>query len=453
MLPAKLTDAELRAKGDYYDVFSQMFRDGFFKPQGLWCAAHGVEYQVHLNHEEMEMDLTRSEGDFLRDMKYVEEPGIDSIWHQIWTDTVSDFPRLASSAAHVYGHPRAFTETFAAYRPEPDVTMARYILNEEVVRGVNVIETMFYPATSPADAFGPPATTPATPGAPMRPRGGPSALMRDPGWPALMQYLQRLTYVMSMGRPAAAVALYIPSSSMWLNDAASDMAFVSSERMLAERQIDFDIININALAEDLKAGPGYLESMSGNRYRTVIIPSAEILSQAELDRLKALAKGGGKVLFLGRTPSLIYTKTILDARAATPDDFSFATVETSAQLPPTPTPPAAAPAVMPASLVVPTAIESALNKVFGTRAVALDSPDTALKVMTRRLKDASVYLFFNEGAQGSSHSVTLKAAGKTVEAWDPATGTVSPVAWTAGKGGVTVKLDLKPYETELLTVR
>ena len=40
--PAKLTDAELHAKGDYYDVFSQMFRDGFFKPQGMWCAAHGV---------------------------------------------------------------------------------------------------------------------------------------------------------------------------------------------------------------------------------------------------------------------------------------------------------------------------------------------------------------------------------------------------------------------------
>jgi len=468
---AKLTDAEVRAKADYYDVFSQMFRDGFFKPQGLWCAAHGVEYQVHLNHEEAEMELVRSEGDFERDMKYVEEPGIDSIWHQIWTDTVSDFPRLASSAAHVYGHPRAFTETFAAYRPEPDATMARYILNEEVVRGVNVIETMFYPATSPQDAFGPPATataptaptaaaaaapTSAPAGAaapPARPRGGPSALMRDPGWPALMQYLQRLTYVMSMGRPAAQVALYIPSSSMWLNDSASDTAFVSSERMLAERQIDFDIINQNALAEDLKAGPGYLESMSGNRYRTVIVPSAEVLTQTELDRLRALAQGGGKVFFLGRTPSLISGKTIKDARAATAADFAFATVETSAQLPATPTPPAAAPATPPGPLVVPAEIETALNKVVGTREVALDTPDTALKVMTRRLKDADVYLFFNEGAQGSSHSVTLKAAGKTVEAWDPATGTVLPVAATAAKGGVTVKLDLKPYETELLTVR
>jgi hypothetical protein len=453
--PVTLTSAEQRAKGDYYDVFSQMFRDGFFKPLGVWAAAHGVEYQVHLNHEEMEMQLVRSEGDFERDMKYMEEPGIDAIWHQIWTDTISDYPRLASSAAHVYGHPRSFTETFAAYRPEPDVTIARYILNEQVVRGINVIETMFYPATSPQDAFGPPAptTAPATPGAPARPRGGPSALMRDPAWPALMKYLQRLSYVMSMGRPAASVALYIPSSSMWLGDSASDTAFVSSERMLAERQIDFDIINQDALASDLKAGPGFLESMSGNQYRTVVIPSALILSQAELDRLKELAKGGGKILFLGRAPSMIYSENIVEARSAMPDDFAFATVETSAQLPATPTPPSNAPANPPGPQVVPAAIETALNTVIGTREVALDVPDTALKVNTRRLKDADVFLFFNEGAQASSHSVMIKASGKRVESWDPATGTVSTVASTAGKGVVTVKLNLKPYETELLTVR
>jgi hypothetical protein len=457
--PVKLSDDELRAKGDYYDVFSQMFRDGFFKPQGIWCAEHGVEYQVHLNHEEMEMDLTRSEGDFERDMKYVEVPGIDTIWHQIWTDTISDFPRLASSAAHVYGHPRSFTESFAAYQPAPDITMARYILNEQVIRGINVIETMHYSASPPAGTVpqpAPPPVAPATPGAPAlpaRPRGGPSELMRDPGWPALMQYLQRLTYVMSMGRPGASVALYIPSSSMWLGDSASDTAFVSSERMLAERQINFDIINMDALATDLKAGPGDLETMSGNQYRVVVIPSAEILSQAELDRLKTLVKGGGRVLFLGRTPSLIYSKTIRDAREATPNDFAFATVETSAQLPATPTPPSRAPATPPGPQAVADAIETALNTVIGTREVALDAPDAALKVMTRRLKDADVVLFFNEGAQASSHSVTLKTAGKTVEAWDPATGTVSPVASTAGKGTVTVKLNLKPYETELLTVR
>jgi hypothetical protein len=450
--PAKLTDKELRAKGDYYDVFSQMFRDGFFKPQGVWCAAHGVSYQVHLNHEEMEMDLTRSEGDFIRDMKYVEEPGIDAIWHQIWTDTVSDYPRLASSAAHIYGHPQSFTESFAAYRPAPDITLARYILNEQLVRGINVMETMFYPATQPAGAPDQPAS-PNLPGTPQRTRGGPSAVMRDPGFPALADYVRRVGYVMSMGRPAASVALYIPSSSMWLNDRDSDAAFVATEQMLSERQIDFDIINQDALATDLKPVPSGLESMSGNAYRTILIPSASVLTRTELDRLRSLAKGGGKVLFLGRTPTIISGKTILDARASTPADFSFATVETSAQLPPTPTPPAYPPTTPLTPQAVPPAIEAALNKVIPSREIALDTPDTALKVNTRRLKDASVYLFFNEGAQSISHKVTLRAGGNSkVESWDAAAGIVSPMTSTSGKGSVTIKLDLKPYETKLITI-
>jgi hypothetical protein len=455
--PAKMSDAELRAKADYYDVFSQMFRDGFFKPQGVWCAEHGVSYQVHLNHEEMEMELTRSEGDFLRDMQYVEVPGIDSIWHQIWTDTVSDFPRLAASAAHVYGHPQAFTESFAAYRPAPDVTMARYIINEQLVRGVNLVETMFYPATHPESAASQPTSGNDSPGDRPRPRGGPAAYMLDPAWPALMEYTRRIGYVMSMGRPAATVALYLPSSSMWLNDRDSDTAFVAAEQMLSERQIDFDIINQDALATGLKAGlgatMGTLESMSGNAYRTVIVPSAAILTQTELDRLQALAKGGGKVLFLGRTPSLISGKTILDARAATVADFAFAAVETSAQLPPTPTPPAQPPAAPPTPQAVPAAIEAALSQVVPVREAALDLPDPAVKVLTRRLKDASVYLFFNEGAQPSSHTVTLKTAGKSAETWDPATGAVSALASTSAKGSTTIKLDLKPYETKLIVIK
>ncbi len=174
---------ELRARADYYDVFADMFRDGFFKPQGDWCAANGLEYQVHLNHEEQQLALAHSEGDFFRDMQFVQVPGIDTIWHQIWTDTVSDFPRFASSAAHVYGHPRAFTESFAAYRPLPDVKMARYILNEQFVRGVNLVEAMYFPASTSPNG------------------GGPMEFMRDPAFPGLMQYTSRMSYLMSMGRP------------------------------------------------------------------------------------------------------------------------------------------------------------------------------------------------------------------------------------------------------------
>lgn len=386
----------------------------------------------------------------MRDMKYVEVPGIDAIWHQIWTDTIADYPRLASSAAHIYGHPRSFTESFGAYRPAPDLAMARYVLNEQIVRGITLTEGMSYGASSPpaADAPRRPASAAAGP-----PRARIPAAMADPGWPALMDYVRRLTYVMAMGRPAAEVAVYLPSSSMWLGDSASDVAFVSTERMLSERQIDFDIIGLDALATDLKAGPGVFETMSGNKYRVVILPSLAVISQTELDRLRTFAKGEGKVLFLGRTPALVSRKSIMDARAATPADFAWATVETSAQLPPTPTPPATPPAAPPAPMVVPEAIKREMTALVGATAVTLDTPDTALKLMTRRLKDANVYLFFNESAQASEHKVTLKAAGKTAEVWDPQTGEVAPVACIAAKSGMAIKINLKPYETELLVVR
>ncbi len=196
--------------------------------------------------------------------------------------------------------------------------MARYVLNEQFVRGVNLAELMYFPSSN---VGGRPRTT----------------LMGEPGFAALMQYVGRLSYLMSMGRPTASVALYLPSSSLWLNDRAADRQFVSAERLLSEHQIDFDIVSEDALAKDLIAGKGTFETMSGNSYRTVIVPSASLLSQQALDRLHGFAAGGGRVLFLGRTPSLISGQTILHARTPGPEEFSWATV-VPGELSATPTP-------------------------------------------------------------------------------------------------------------------
>lgn len=432
-VPIHLTPEQSRIKGDYYDVFSQMFAAGFFKPQSDWCAANRLEYQVHLNHEELEMDLVHSEGSFFRDMRSVQNPGIDTIWHQIWKDTVSDFPRLASSVAHVYGKPRAFTESFAAYRPAPDVEMARYILNEQFVRGVNLVETMYFPATSEG------------------PKPPPS-YMGEAGFPELMIYMRRMSYLMAMGRPDATVALYLPSSSMWLGNEASDTAFVSTERLLSEHQIDFDIVDEDALARDLKALPGSFETLSGNRYRTVILPAPMVIAGDALARLKAFAQGGGKVVFLGGTPKLIANKTLRDAKPATAADFSWATV-VDAQLAATPTPPAYPPAEPPAPQVVPKEVLTAIDAAVVAPTVQLDAADTTLRVMKRRWKNADVYLFFNEGGQASDHAVTLMSQGRSAEAWDAQTGSVTPVEATRKNGALAVQLKLQPYETRVIVVR
>jgi hypothetical protein len=432
---AVLTADQQRARADYYDVFGTLFRDGFFKPQGEWCAANGLEYQVHLNHEEQEIALAHSEGDFFRDMRFVEVPGIDTIWHQIWTDTVSDFPRLASSAAHVYGHPRAFTESFAAYRPQPDLTMARYILNEQMVRGINLVETMYFPASSTPE------------------RGGPSGLMRDPGYPALMQSVGRLSYLMSMGRPAAPVAVLLPAEALWMGDTKADDTFVSTERLLSEHQIDFDIVDEEAIGSLLKTSPGAFVSESGNSYRTVLVPRADLLPAAVVERLHAFAKGGGKVVFLGKAPELIGGRNDLHARTATAGEFSWATV-VPADLPATPTPPAQPPASPPEPLVIPAGLLSAVQAAAGVGALALESPDTGLRYTERKLKDATVYLLFNESAKAIEDGLILRASGRSVEVWDPETGKVEPVAGViTDKGQFRLALSLPAYASRVLVVR
>jgi hypothetical protein len=428
-----LTPEQLLIKGDYYDVFSQMFAAGFFALQAEWCAVNHLEYQVHLNHEEMEMELVHSEGSFFRDMRRVQVPGIDAIWHQIWTDTVSDYPRLASSVAHVYGRPRAFTESFAAYRPEPNVEMARYILNEQFVRGVNLVETMYFPATS----------------AGLKP---PPSYMGEPGFPDLLTYVRRMSFLMAMGRPDATVALYLPSASMWLGNDASDTAFVSTERLLSEHQIDFDIVDEDALARDLKARPGSLETASGSRYRTVILPAPMVLSREIVERLKAFANGSGSVLFLGGTPTWINGHTMRESTAADAKDFAWATI-VSAQLPPTPTPPAYPPQAPPEAQKVPDAILTEIESAVVAPTVYVDTPDTALRVMKRRWKDADVYLFFNEGAQASTHAVTLMSNGRKVEAWDAQTGTVQKLQISTTQGNPVLQMKLAGYEARVLVVR
>src|ERR1035438_8440263 len=116
----KPTDEAQRARADYYDVWSGIFPNTFFGVQADWCAKNNVEYLVHLNHEETMMALVRSEGDYFRDNRRVQVPGIDNLSQLVpgaihtpdgtWRVN-NNFPKLASSAAHLFGKPKVWTES------------------------------------------------------------------------------------------------------------------------------------------------------------------------------------------------------------------------------------------------------------------------------------------------------------------------------------------------------
>jgi hypothetical protein len=103
--------------------------------------------------------------------------------------------------------------------------------------------------------------------------------------------------------------------------------------------------------------------------------------------------------------------------------------------------------------VVPEAIAQAVGAAVHSPDVMLDKADTVLRALRRRLEDADVYLFFNEGAEASSPTMTLRSEGRRAEIWDPQTGKITAAKATSGKGAVKIQLELKPYETSVVVVR
>ena len=405
----KPTEEQRRIKADYWDVWSDLFSKNFFKVQADWCARHHLEYLVHLNKEDDMMLLVAHEGDFFKCMRYVQMPGVDAIWNQIWpeNDKPTDYPKYASSVSHVYGKPRSFTESFAAYRTEPDVVQAKWVLDYQFARSINMVEVMFVPAST-------------------RGKLGLHGWTATDEFPGIAEYVHRACYLLSQGRPAADIAVYHPTSSLWLGHIESNDCTLKLMEQLLRMQRDFDFVDETALSFVMSLENGTFNNLSGQTYRTVLIPSAAAISKQALERLQAFTSSGGKVVFLGKEPSLVVDQTFRDA--APPHDLSWAIQEPSGNITPD--------------------VINALPRPD----VILDKACPAIKVVHRQLPDADVYFFFNESKERQVTKVTLSGNGK-VQEWDAMTGKIRNMEGSSSDDGyITRTLDLEPYGTRFIVI-
>jgi hypothetical protein len=407
-----------RARADYYDVWSGIFQNSFFGEQANWAKAHNVEYLVHLNHEETMLALEHSEGDYFRDERYVQVPGIDNL-NQLIPSAVhtpdgtwninNNFPKLASSAAHLFGKPKVWAEEGGGTGID-----GKYQLDFQLVRGVNALQVSVLRGGG--------AGANAAPGAPPPPAPPEAALI---AW-----YANRGGYLMAVGRPAAQVGLYHPGNSIWLGGTAATEADQSTTKLgwqLFEHQVDWDYFDEQSLSSVATLANGGFTNLSGQTYKAIVFPSMTVITRTGLDRLREFAKQGGKVIFVGKTPTLIVDKTFLDAKE-TPD-LSFATL------------------IEPSGDITP-AVLAALPKPD----VKLDAGFPRLTYTHRAWTDGDMYLFFNESNQTESRVATIAGHG-VAQDWNMATGEIHPIAGaTADADGVKVPLVLAPYEAKAIVV-
>jgi hypothetical protein len=151
-----------------------------------------------------------------------------------------------------------------------------------------------------------------------------------------------------------------------------------------------------------------------------------VIQKNMLERLRAFAAAGGKVVFVGRTPSMVIDRTFMNPEPA--PDLSFATLEPK-------------PGITPR-------VVAALPKPD----VKLDAACAPIKYIHRSLKDGEIYFFFNESDQAQSRTATVAGSGK-VQVWDATSGTVASLTSAkAGKGNVNFPLTLKPYESKFIVI-
>ena len=399
-----LTEDARRAKADYWDVWSGMFRDNFYKPLADWCAARGMGYMTHLNHEELMIDwargedLVRNEGSFFRDMRYVQVPGVDNL-NQIGPGIVADFPKLATSTAHLYGRPQVWEEEGG----NPYQT-GKFIADYNYVRGMNFLNIRNLNSAPPEAG---------------------SVLLNPSA--TIAWYANRASYLLANGRPGATVALYHPTDNMWYGDKNSDDVTVRLVTQLMEHQVDFDHIDLDSLVSVCTLDGGGLKNLSGQVYRAVVVPSITVIDKRMLARLRDFAAAGGKVIFVGHTPTMVVDGTFLHAESAAPD-LSFATLEPKEE------------------------ITDRVIAALPARDVVLDTPCPPLKYIRRNLKDGDVYFFFNESNQPVTRTATLAGTGE-VQVWDATSGTIHPLATVAkADGSVAVPLTLGPQETRFVVI-
>lgn len=459
------TEFEKRVKADYFDVWSELFADNFFKRQADWLGEHGMAHITHLNNEHQMPVNIEANGSFFRTLNRVQVPGIDVISGHVSIGTDNDFPKLASSVAHAYGRPRAFSETMGAISTSVDAT--KQTLNYQFVRGINYFEYNFWSSKSQTA----------------------ETLAKKPHMKEFADYINRTSYIMSMGVPGARVAMYYPTLSMWLGNNQVYWQLSELSQMLLRHQVDFDYLDDDAFFEALTVGPGYLENKSGQKYYTLIVPPADVMSKKAWAVIEEFVKLGGQLLFWGDKPNYLVDKTFTkmesfpDCLDAVYEPLMRWTEQVKSVLPEPEmqimaTRPTGSYLTGPTSkyMVEPNAQQRALiegkaqpqaqqqrrgndsqawvtiesfKRQMGLTEVII--PTDSIRYTRRILKDGDIFFVFNEGSREQTFTARFDATGKVKE-WNGFTGEIKDIPFKVVDDKVELTMTIEGYGARIITI-
>ena len=304
-----------RVRIDYFALISDLYRSNYHKVIRDWCRTHGIDYCPHLLAEETLAGHVRYSGDYMKQLRETDRPGVDHLGKGIGSLDI----RFASSAAEVYGKSGLFCEVFAACGW--DLTFEEYIrmVSWLYSQGVRTISNhgFFYSIRDFRKDDWPP-----------------SQFFQWQGWEHMKEansMCRRLYAVMESTKRMTDVLIYHPIETFWLHYIPDQKfthgyhlgPFIKDERAaeidrkeqillngLQEHNRDFTVLPSDA-ADLFKAEGGKLvNKLTGLSYPVFVLPMSEVLPLGMARLLDEFTSQGGKLAVIEDLP--VYGTSLRD---------------------------------------------------------------------------------------------------------------------------------------------
>jgi len=385
---------------DWAETLSDLVRENYLRPMAEYATAHHTKFRSQ-TYGTPAATLT---DEFVPQLPEGEGPQWDRF----------SFTRWASSANHVFGNNVTSAETWTwlhspAFRATPLDMKAE--ADRMFVEGVNQIIGHGWPY-SPAYAKEPGYSLYA------------AAVFNahNPWWPVMpdvTKYLQRVSWMLRQGQPANDVAMLLPEDDAQADFRPGHVLVTDAMKTKITSALMHAII-------DTGHNVDYIDGTALSRlhgHPLLIVPPTQRMHLEAARQLEKYSSGGGKILFVGETPSM--ATGLSDAKDSAEVKSIIAGLSAKS-------------VHVQSETELPEAIDRALAPDFDVKAAA-----GAVGFIHRRLPGADVYFIANTSAQTQTLPLHTASRYKTAEWWNPEDGAVT----TADMGK---PFSLEPYGSRLL---
>jgi hypothetical protein len=302
-------DAEdaVRVRYDYYQTVHELLRSSYHKQVHDWCEKHGLRYAAEVPSVRMTTQL------------YSHVPSGDSGHEKLGRSlewildknkySLRNNPKMISSLASQLSRERVLVECFHNVGWSMTLQDARWMIDRLAAFGVNFFNfhAFFYTLDGLTKHDAPP-----------------SQFLQNPYWvhfAKLGDYVRRISYAMSRGRPDRPIAVLDPTTTFWthLGNPFHHFGYGGkdqSEQETLERlklewfmvcktltlgRRDFDHLDPELLMEAI-VEEGELR-IGDAVYKAIVLPSMTNLEEGAWRKLAAFREAGGIVIAVGELPS------------------------------------------------------------------------------------------------------------------------------------------------------